>query len=294
MWKLVMNENMKVFAKKGSWVMLMVVIAITLFSGIYRANTLPASPEEWKAQYRSEIYAAQEALKTPMIPEYQKKELEKTIESNQYKLDHGIIPQVNTWEQVQEDAAVVSLITMFTAAIAGGIVASEFNKGTIKLLLIRPMRRSKILLSKYLAVMSFGFIGVVVVGAVSFLINSILFGFSGSFQGITNTIQIFGLKSLQIVMYATIAFMLSVISRNAALAVGISLVTIILGPQVTSAFSAYPWAKYLVFAHTDPSLLFAGNLFGVSVVFSASIWVLYFMLFNLISWISFEKRDIVV
>lgn len=42
------------------------------------------------------------------------------------------------------------IVQFFAVAAAGSIVASEFEKGTIKLLLIRPKSRSTILLSKYL------------------------------------------------------------------------------------------------------------------------------------------------
>ena len=45
------------------------------------------------------------------------------------------------------------LILVFGIMIAGGIVSDEFNKGTIKSLLIIPHKRSKILLAKYISVL---------------------------------------------------------------------------------------------------------------------------------------------
>ncbi|MDK8210639.1 ABC transporter permease subunit, partial [Bacillus subtilis] len=42
------------------------------------------------------------------------------------------------------------LVQFFALAVGGSMVAKEFEAGTIKLLLIRPARRSTILASKYL------------------------------------------------------------------------------------------------------------------------------------------------
>lgn len=47
------------------------------------------------------------------------------------------------------------LNTIFTALVAADSVAGEFTWGTIKLLLIRPWSRSKILLSKYISMVLF-------------------------------------------------------------------------------------------------------------------------------------------
>ncbi len=44
-------------------------------------------------------------------------------------------------------------IIVMIVMIAGTIVSEEFNKGTIKLLLVRPYSRNKILLSKFITVL---------------------------------------------------------------------------------------------------------------------------------------------
>ncbi|WP_441895000.1 ABC transporter permease [Paenibacillus sp. YAF4_2] len=62
--------------------------------------------------------------------------------------------------------------------IAGDIIAAEFSTGTIKLLLIRPSSRIKILLSKYLAMLLFSMVLLLILFVISFLINGILFGFN--------------------------------------------------------------------------------------------------------------------
>ncbi|WP_145453457.1 ABC transporter permease subunit, partial [Staphylococcus epidermidis] len=49
-------------------------------------------------------------------------------------------------------AGLIPLAGLFVLIIAAGIVANEFSWGTIKVLLVKPYKRWKILLSKYIAV----------------------------------------------------------------------------------------------------------------------------------------------
>ncbi|MGV2805439.1 ABC transporter permease subunit, partial [Clostridium perfringens] len=59
---------------------------------------------------------------------------------------------VFTWTE----SFTIYLSTIFTVIIAADIVAGEFAGGTIKLLLIRPWSRGKILLSKFTSLILFG------------------------------------------------------------------------------------------------------------------------------------------
>ena len=55
------------------------------------------------------------------------------------------------WDGINGSASMVLVITVFTIIIAGDILAGEFSSGTIKLLLIRPANRLKILIAKYIS-----------------------------------------------------------------------------------------------------------------------------------------------
>lgn len=307
MFKLIKNEKMKMFARKSTWMMMAFVIALTSVSSIVMYKMTPQAPENSRAVYEQQIRASQQALESPYLPEFQKQELEKTIKIYQYTLDNALPTAPSLWDQVEENSSLIVILAIFVSVIAANIVAGEFSQGTIKMLLIRPISRSKVLLSKYLAVMLFGVMMVVILFTVSVLVNGMLFGFNAPTKPflyigqlgnvievnmLYKTLESYVLKSVGIVMYATLAFMLAVVFRMNGLAQGITIVSIILGPQLASAFINYPWAKFLLFAHTDPSLIFAGNPFGVSVVFSMAILAGYFMIMNIISWSWFAKRDI--
>ena len=61
--------------------------------------------------------------------------------------------------------------------VAGTIVSEEFNKGTIKLLLVKPYSRYKILLSKFLTILIMIVFSILVVIGMELLVGGILFGF---------------------------------------------------------------------------------------------------------------------
>jgi ABC-2 type transport system permease protein len=67
-----------------------------------------------------------------------------------YMLFDGI--QFSFWEFMRISSNLLLAVQLFCLLIAGGIVSNEFSNGTIKLLLIRPVKRSTILFSKYLTV----------------------------------------------------------------------------------------------------------------------------------------------
>ena len=87
------------------------------------------------------------------------------LENNLLYDDYGTLMTLNS---TFKSAGFFVIITI--ALIAGSVVSDEFNKGTIKQLLIRPHTRSKILLSKLLSVL----IVFVMVLAFHYLLNLIM------------------------------------------------------------------------------------------------------------------------
>ncbi len=308
MLKLILNENMKLYSRAGQFIMIFILIGISVFTSIYTYKTTPQSLGDWKLQTEQKIQTEIELLKNPQIPDFQKSEVEKRIKLDKYALSHDISPITSVYEQVAKQASLLSIITMMAAVVAGGIVSNEFAWGTIKLLLIRPISRSKILLSKYLAAVMFALLLVIILLGSSFFTNGILYGFNNpvnpylfidsngevsQMNMVINTLQTYLLKSVEIVIYLTLAFMLSVVFRSNALAIGSTLVLVLLGPQLTSMFAQQTWSKYILFANTDLTMITLGsNPFNVTLPFSLLILGSYLLLFIAISWITFQKRDI--
>ncbi len=160
MLKLIQNELMKIFKRPGTYIMIAIlVIGASIVGAFFKyqesGNTAKVDPkwEQSLTQENDALKKQYQASSAKMEKDY----LKRTITINDYRLKHHIPPEknYNVWTFVQDASNLISLAGLFTIIISAGIVASEFNWGTIKLLLIRPINRSKILASKYLTVILF-------------------------------------------------------------------------------------------------------------------------------------------
>lgn len=302
---------MKIYRRLSSWVLIGLLVLAVLAIGIVNKFIIDAPTGEWKQATQNEVTQYETMLKeTPGMPKSVKENYEKEIAINKYRLEHNIEPlhSKSMWGTVQDSANLVSLITLFTIIIAAGSVAGEFSWGTIKLLLIRPVSRSKILLSKYLSSLSFALTLLVFHYLFSFLLGGVLFGFSDistpylSYQNGTvvetsmplHLLSLYGLKSIDLLMMVTFAFMISSVFRNSSLAIGLSIFLMFTGTQIVTLFAQYEWVKYILFANTNLMQYIDGQPFveGMTLSFSITMLVVYFVLFNAISWFTFNKRDV--
>src|SRR5699024_10362665 len=146
------------------------------------------------------------------------------IEENNFYLDNDIQPHnYGAWEFVYENNMLLMLVSLFTIVIAAGIIAHEFRWGTIKLLLIRPISRSTILLSKYISVLLFALLTLLFVFITAWITGALFFGVEGASPHIliyTETMDLkyvaaieeilsdYGYQMINLVMMATFAFMI--------------------------------------------------------------------------------------
>lgn len=205
---------------------------------------------------------------------------------------------VFTWTE----SFTIYLSTIFTVIIAADIVAGEFAGGTIKLLLIRPWSRGKILWSKFTALLLFGLLCAGITAVVGIAMSLLLFsgntGWSGGFEGssMNNSLLLLLTDTIQALVISLIAFMLSTVFRSGGLAIGLSLLVLFTKDIFGFIFNPerFAWAKYLLFLHTDLSGYIQSPVGpgGVGLGFSITILVVYSLLFMLISWLAFTRRDV--
>jgi ABC-2 type transport system permease protein len=212
--------------------------------------------------------------------------------------------EITGWEAMQTESLLLFiLITIFTVVIAAEAVAGEFTWGTIKLLLIRPWSRSAILLSKYLSTLLFALLLTVTAFAVSLLVNLAIFGLADAPGTESSPIADMGmyyvLKFISLIVVVTFGFMLSSVFRSSGLAIGLSIFLLLSGNIIIGVLSMVDkaWVKYVLFMHLDLSSYIHGGQGMIpshptTLGFSLSVLAAYFILFNLISWTVFRKRDI--
>lgn len=310
---LIANEWMKIFKKASTYVMIgFLVIIIAGAGGLIKyieANEEQTSDNstDWKQALIEET----EMLKTESAA-YQSESgfYDRHIAINEYRLANDIPPvdEMTAWSFVNEMVPLTNFIAIITITLAAGIVASEFSTGTIKLLLIRPVNRVKILLSKYVTVIIFS-IGIILFTlVVSWIVGALLFGFGDVGPHLSyangeviersqlgNALFMYGISSIGLFMLTTMAFMVSAAFRNSSLAIGISMFLLLMGSNITAIIAMkFEWAKYSLFANTNLMAYFDGQpLFpDMTLGFSIAVLIVYFILFNLIAFLFFVKRDV--
>ena len=247
--KLVVNENMKIYHRVRTWIML---ILIALFS--------------------------------ILVPVFM----------------YWLGPELNPWTAFAfMERVIFTLNTIFCVVIAAESVAGEFTWGTIKLLLIRPWSRSKILLSKFISVFLFSLAGTAVLTASGLLASFALFSGNSDFVAAGHpakeSLLMLLTDYIELFMTVLIAFMVSTVFRSASLAIGLSLF-ITFAKDLFLIFNPdkYEWAKYILFLHTDLSVYMHSSTgpAGVTFGFSAAVLAAYAILITAVTWIVFSKRDV--
>jgi ABC-2 type transport system permease protein len=312
---LIRNEWMKIFKRVGTYVMIGLLILVVGGSGAITkyldGQSQKQDQGDWKQELTEEVAADKQHLEQGGMDKFSKSMIEERVAISEYRLEHNIAPNTEetVWTFVESNAGVVTFVGLFAIIVAAGIVASEFSWGTIKLLLIRPISRTKILLSKYLTVLLFGASMLVILFIFSILLGLILFGVgdqsphltyvSGEVQEqsiVVYLIKTYLLKTIDVLMMATMAFMISAVFRSSSLAIGISLFLLFMGANATALVAMkFDWAKYSLFANTDLTQ-YTGEMQplveGMTMSFSIIMLLIYFAIFLFLAFFVFNKRDV--
>ncbi|WP_071395870.1 ABC transporter permease [Bacillus tuaregi] len=317
MLNLIKNEWMKIFRRPGTYVMIGLLLFMVTITGAFIKYQEQGGSVPDNQNWEQGLLLENESLKKQMeelgdrIPENTLLYYERQIALNEYRMEHHISPneEYSVWSFVKDTSLMIDFAGLFTIIIAAGIVASEFNWGTIKLLLIRPINRARILGAKFMMVLLFGFLMLFLLFAYSTLLGAVLFGFpenpapylsyyQGSITEQSMPLHLFSFycfESISMYMLAAMAFMISAVFRNNSLAIGLSLFLMFTGRQATELIAMkFSWAKYVLFANTDLMQYFTGvpMVEGMTLPFSVFMLLIYFILFLYLAYIVFKKRDV--
>lgn len=205
------------------------------------------------------------------------------------------------------------MILVMIILVSGSIVSEEFSKGTIKLLLVKPYSRVKILMSKYLTTIlmilfsilsSFliqTIIGGLFFGYDSLEIPTIIYNYATSSVEQINVLKYFLLTTIsvlpQFILIGTISFALSTILTSTSLANTLTLIGVFGSDLINLIAQSFEIdiLKYFITLNWDFSVyLFGGTspYKGVTLPFSIIVCLIYLVLILIITTITFKKRDI--
>ncbi|CAM3782286.1 ABC transporter permease [Alicyclobacillus pomorum] len=311
LFNLIRNENIKIYRRLRTWILVGIILLATVLVAVVMHSRQQDTPN-WKQTLITQNQEMQQQLNhgAGHMPAAALDGMKQSIQLNQYYIDHNINPNHTTgWKFAVTAENLSGLLMAFIVVIAGDIVASEFSTGTIKMLLTQTATRAQILLSKYLATLLFALFMTAVLFVFSLLCGWIFFGFSeagephiyadanGHIQHMSTASYLlmqYGFLLIDIVITATIAFMISAIFRSSTLAITISILAYFVGNTLVTALSSYSWVKYILFANTNLSQYVVGgpHIKGMTLGFSVTMLVIYFVVMNVLSWLIFMKRDV--
>ena len=199
-------------------------------------------------------------------------------------------------------------IVVITCVVLGAsMVAGEQSSGTLKLLAIRPFKRSKILSGKLLSTIIFGFTLVIFSAIVLLLIGFTLYGIDATtILAVFNGGAAFAISPwllmliyvlmllFKVFVYTLLAICISTLLKSNVAAVGISILVYFLSSIFSVVFSSSYWYAFVPFTNIDLFKFFGGAFVDnmgsnpLSFVFSSP------MLYNMNFWISIGLVGVLV
>jgi ABC-2 type transport system permease protein len=323
--KLVYNELLKLSGRKRLLVIALIVSALVSIFTYAQYETAKEFQKrfgnvDWRKALELRIQGWENRIDSPRTSIEQQNELRIRIAQNQYYLDKDINPSTvgaPTFVRELIENATTLLIPLLVMIIAADIVSSEFSGGTIKVLLTRPVRRWRILMSKFITLMLTVSLVLLMFTCIALLISGAIFGFAGwdapILTGFTldgNQLDTTAVKMLPnwqfIVMelglawvvaitVATISMMLSVLVRSTAAGMGIMLAFLIAGLILSGLVESWEGAKYLFMVNLDLIDYLEDAeppVPGMTLGFSLSVLAAWSVASLLISFRVFTKRDV--
>lgn len=204
-------------------------------------------------------------------------------------------------------------IIVMIVMIAGTIVSEEFNKGTIKLLLVKPYSRNKILLAKFITVFIMIIFSIVAIIIMELIVGGIIFGYDSlSIPILSYNFDTQSLESINLFVYlgmqimtqlpkllllATLAFASSTLFTNSALAITIPLLGYMSADIINMLVIQYKveFMKFFVSMNWDFEGYLFGNLpkmEGMTASFSTIICMIYFVCMLIPTFMVFKRKNI--
>lgn len=322
---LVQNEMLKLIGKKRLLVVALIIgVLISMFT-YAQAQEAERTRErlgdtDWRIALQQRIIDSQNRLSSSRITDEWKRQLEIRIAQQQYYLDHNINPSepgAPTFLRGFVENSIQLFLPLMVMVVASDLVSSEHSMGTVKLLLTRPVKRWKILMSKYITlILSVSFI-VFIFGLLSYVISGAVFGFSGWTAPVltgffveageldTSAVSLIpqwqyilmemGLAWFVALVVGTLSFMLSVLIRGTAAGMGVMLACLISGTILSNMVSSWESAKYLFMVNLELINYLEGDappIEGMTLGFSLMVLTAWAVAALLVSFMTFIRRDV--
>jgi ABC-2 type transport system permease protein len=202
------------------------------------------------------------------------------------------------------------LVSVFMIVLTALCITNEYNYGTILQLFSYPFKRFKIILAKMVALVSIALGLLVLLYTVSILFGGLFFGFDVSgpylFQSNGSIFEInyyvyvlakYALSFIEVLVYISIAMTVSVLTRNAAVTIGLVTLPAILAKPILETLTIdyklnnlnlIPFASFDLNQFLDNDLMVSGLTLPLAIAMT----ILTLLIMNAITFAHVRKQDL--
>lgn len=330
--KLVENEVMKVILKKRLYVIMAILIVLISLFAYGEQYTLNKRKDEvgkrfgienvdnWRSITEQQLIDLEERLDNPYIPEEGRASIKVRAEQLKFYLDNNVNPINSSSGRFMTrfvEQSIFLFIPLLIILLAGDIVSGESNKGTIKMLLTRPVPRWKILLSKLFALTILEMIIILLIGLISFIVSMVLFRYGGfnepvitGFKIVGNQLNTSAVRNVpqwqyMVMVYSIgyfvsfvigcISLMVSVLVRSTSASIGIMMSTLVGGSFLSFFIGDWKFTRYIFTVNLNLTDFLSGSMQqveGLSMTFSTIVLLGWALVSVAVAFLVFTKKDI--
>ncbi|MDD6879473.1 MAG: ABC transporter permease [bacterium] len=204
-------------------------------------------------------------------------------------------------------------ILIISTVISGSIVSTEFDKGTIKLLLVRPFKRNKILLSKLITSLLMIIFSIIIIFFLQLVVGGIFYGYDSLkipaiiYNFNTSNIEYinvfkYSIQSIiaslpKFILLSTLGFAISTIINNSIVGVTIPIIGYFVA-EIINALATYKnikILKYFITLNWDLSKYLYGGIAefsNLTPTYSFIVCIIYLIIIIIPTFIVFNKKNI--
>ncbi|MBA9026993.1 ABC transporter permease [Peribacillus huizhouensis] len=323
--KLIANEMMKLVARKrliviGAIVGILVILFTFAQYKEVQTQRERLGTDDWRDSLQQQIIDMQNRLGSNRISDEWREQIQVSVQQLQFYLDQDINPNepgAVSFVRMFIENSTDLFIPLLIMIVASDLVSSEHTLGSVKLLLTRPVKRWRILLSKYITLLLATSFIVAMTGLISYVLSGIVFGYHGWKAPIitgfvvegsnvdTSRIKLisqwkfllmdFGLVWFVAVVVGTLTFMLSVLIRSTAQSMGVMLASLISGAILNNMVSSWESAKYLFMVNLKLTNYLNGispPIQGMTLLSSMLVLLVWWAVALILSFIVFTRQDV--
>jgi ABC-2 type transport system permease protein len=329
--QLIKNEVSKILLKKK---MVLIAVLLFLFIGLFSYGekytydkTISRFEEitedtsyDWKSLASQQMMGLEKRLESPYIHEVGIKSIEIQIEQMKYFIENDINPITPSSARFSVDFvenAIIMFIPLMIIILASDLVSGEFSNRTIKVILTRSVPRWKVLLSKYIALLMMTTMVVLMIGAISTFVSFFFFRIWGFYEPVAtgfklingdldaNSVIMVNRMEYMVLIYslawfvsiaiASITFMISVLVKSTAEAIGIIMAFLIGGQFLQFFLSDWEIIKYFFVSNLNLTKYLTGSyqqIEGMTMKFSIMVLAMWSLVSIIISFVVFTRKDV--